>query len=134
MYLSIFFYSETYYLLVIYMINYLKSMVYSLSIILISTILLTILNYFNIISRIPLKIVMLLIPITSLFIGSFKLGKVSNKKGYIEGLKYGTIWIFLLLIINLITKNFTITSIIYYIILLLISVSAGVLGINRKRE
>lgn len=116
------------------MINYLKSMIYTLSIILISTILLTIFNYFNILTGIPLKIIMLIIPMIAIFIGSFKIGKTSSKKGYIEGLKYGIIWIILLLIINLITKDFTLTSIIYYIILLLTSSLAGVLGINRKKN
>lgn len=116
------------------MINYLKSMVYTLSIILISTIILTIFNYFNLLNGIPLKIIMLLIPIVGIFIGSFLIGKTSNKKGYIEGLKYGSIWITLLLIINLIIKNFTITSIIYYVILFLISIGAGIMGINKKRS
>lgn len=116
------------------MINYLKSMVYTLSTILISTILITIFNYFNILSGIPLKIIMLLIPLVAIFIGSFKIGKISDKKGYIEGMKYGLIWIVLLLIINLITKKFTIISIIYYIILLLVSAIAGVLGINKKKN
>ena len=114
------------------MINYLKSMIYTISAILIGTIIITILNYFNILNGIPLKIIMLLIPIVGIFIGSFMIGKISNKKGYIEGLKYGGIWIFLLLIINLIIKNFNITSIVYYIILLLISIASGILGINNK--
>lgn len=115
------------------MISYLKSMVYTISIILISTIILTIFNYFNILNGIPLKIIMLLIPLVAVFIGSFKIGRISNKNGYIEGIKYGMIWIILLLIVNLITKNFTLTSIIYYVILLLISAVAGVLGINKKK-
>ena len=114
--------------------NCLKSMVYTLGIILISTIIITIFNYFNLLSGIPLKVVRLLVPLIGIFIGSFKIGKVSSKKGYIEGIKYGSIWIILLLIINLITKNFTITSIIYYVLLLFISAFAGVLGINRKRS
>lgn len=134
MYLSIIFYSKTYYLLVIYMINYLKSMIYTISTILIGTTILTILNYFNILNGTPLKTLMLLIPVIGVFIGSFLIGKTSNQKGYIEGLKYGIIWIISLLIINLITKNFTITSIIYYIILILISIFAGVLGINKKKN
>lgn len=134
MYSSIFFYSTSYYLLVIFVINYLKSMVYTLGIILISTIIITIFNYFNLLSGIPLKIIMLLIPIIGVFVGSFKIGKTSCKKGYIEGIKYGSIWIVLMLIINLIIKNFTITSIIYYAILLLISSFAGVLGINRRKN
>lgn len=116
------------------MINYLKSTLYTLSTILIGTILITILNYFNILNGIPLKIIMLLIPIISIFIGSFKLGKQSTKKGYIEGLKYGIIWTILLTIINLIIKNFTLLSIIYYIILILISTLSGSLGINKKKN
>ena len=116
------------------MINYLKSMVHTLSTILITTIIITIFNYFNILNGIPLKIIMLLIPIIGVFIGSFKIGKVSNKKGYIEGLKYGIIWLLLLLVINLITKEFTILSIIYYIIILLISIFASILGINKKKK
>ena len=76
---------------------------------------------------------MLLIPIIGIFIGSFLIGKTSNQKGYIEGLKYSIIWIILLLIINLITKNFTIISIIYYITLTFISMLAAVLGINQKK-
>lgn len=116
------------------MIDYLKSMVYTLSIILISTIILTVFNYFNILNGVILKIIMLIIPIVGILIGSFKIGKSAGKKGYIEGLKYGSIWVILLLIINLITKQFTILSIIYYIILLLISAAGGVLGINRKKN
>lgn len=116
------------------MINYLKSMVYTLSIILISTIIITIFNYFNILNGIVLKVIMLLIPIIGIFVGGFKIGKVSSKKGYIEGLKYGFIWIILLLIINLITKGFTYLSIIYYVLLLLISVVGSILGINGKKN
>lgn len=134
MYYSIFFYSKTYYLLVIYMINYLKSMICTLGTILIGTILLTIFNYFNILNGTLLKIIMLIIPIIGIFIGSFKIGKISSKKGYIEGLKYGVIWIILLLIINLIIKNFNITSIIYYLILIFISIIASVLGINKRKN
>lgn len=134
MYPSIFFYSKTYYLMVIYMFYYLKSMLYTISIILISTIILTIFNYFNIINSTILKIILLIIPILGVFIGSFKIGKASNKKGYIEGLKYGIIWILLFLIVNLIIKNFVLTSLLYYTIILITSSFAGVLGINKKKN
>lgn len=134
MYPSIFFYSKTYYLLVIYMFYYLKSMIYTLSIIFISTIILTIFNYFNIINGIPLKIIMLIIPLIGVFIGSFKIGKISNTKGYIEGIKYSIIWILLFLITNLITKNFSLTSIIYYFIMMFLSSFAGIIGINKKKN
>lgn len=115
------------------MINYLKSMFYTLSTILLGTIMITLFNYFNILKGIPLKITMLIIPILGLFIGGFLLGKVSTKKGFAEGLKYGIIWTLILISINLITKSFSLTSIIYYILLLLISTFSGVLGINKKK-
>lgn len=114
------------------MITYLKSMLYSIGTILIGAIIITILNYFNILTGTLLKIISLLIPIIGIFVGSYKIGKMSNKKGYIEGLKYGTIWSLLLLILNLILKSFTVSSLLYLVILILISMFAGVLGINRK--
>ena len=114
--------------------NYLKSILYTLITILISTIIITILNYFNILNEVPLKITRLLIPLIGVLLGSFLLGKKSTQKGYIEGLKYGIIWILILLAVNLITKNFYTTSILYYIIILLVSIISGVLGINRKKN
>lgn len=114
--------------------NYLKSIIYTLITILIGTIIITILNYFNILSGIPLKITRLLIPLIGIILGSFFVGKKTTQKGYIEGLKYGIVWILILLAVNLITKNFHITSIIYYIILLLTSILFGVLGINSKKN
>lgn len=116
------------------MFHYLKSMIYTFSIILISTIILTIFNYFNIINGTLLKIIMLIIPLLGVIIGSFKIGKVSNTKGYIEGIKYSIIWVLLFLIVNLIVKNFTLTSIFYYFIMIILSSFAGILGINRKKN
>lgn len=134
MYISIIIYSKTYYLLVINMINYLKSMLYTLITLLTGTIIVTIFNYFNILNGLPHKIITLIIPIIGMLIGSFLIGKTSKQKGYIEGLKYSIIWIIILLIINLITKNFTLTSIIYYIILILLSTLTGALGINKRKN
>ncbi len=92
----------------------------------------TIFNYFNILTGTFLKIISLLIPIIGVFIGSYKIGKTSDKKGYIEGLKYGMIWILLFIIVNLILKSLTVSGTIYLVILILVSMAAGVIGINRK--
>lgn len=113
-------------------IRYLKSITWSLSIILVSTIIITIFNYFNILSGTILKIFEIIIPIIAIFIGSYLIGKSSVKKGYIEGLKYGGIWILILLLCNLITKNTALGDFIYFLILLLASVGASMIGINRK--
>lgn len=114
------------------LINYLKSFILSLIIFLSSIIILTILNYFNIVSGIILKVLELLIPLISIFIGSYKLGKTSNQKGYIEGLKYSSIWISIFLLFNIITKNLTPIIILYLLLIILISVLSSILGINKK--
>ena len=115
------------------MFKYLKSSIYTLCILIGSTIIITI-NYFNILMGNVLKITELLIPIISIFIGSYILGKSSNNKGYIEGLKYGMAWIILFLIINLISKNFTYLSLIYYLILIIIAIVSSIIGINRRKN
>lgn len=116
------------------MFKYLKSSIYTLCILIGSTIIITILNYFNILMGNVLKITELLIPIISIFIGSYIVGKSSNNKGYIEGLKYGVVWIILFLIINLISKNFTYLSLIYYLILIIIAIVSSIIGINRRKN
>ena len=110
--------------------NYLKSLLWCFCILIISSIIITIFNYFNVINGIVLKI----IPIISIFIGSYRLGKFSNEKGYIEGIKYGLIWVILFAVICLICKVFDWTSIIYYFILLFISILGSILGINKKKK
>ena len=110
--------------------NYLKSLLWCFCILIISSIIITIFNYFNVINGIVLKIIFLIIPI----IGSYRLGKLSNEKGYIEGIKYGLIWVILFAVICLICKVFDWTSIIYYFILLFISILGSILGINKKKK
>lgn len=113
--------------------NYLKSFIWSLGIFISSIIILTIFNYFNILSSNIIKIIELFIPLISIFIGSYKIGKLSNKKGYIEGLKYSGVWIIIFLIFNLITNNISIIGIVYLLLLIIISVLGSILGINRKK-
>ena len=115
------------------LMNYLKSFIWSLGIFLSSIIILTIFNYFNILNGTILKVLELFIPLISIFIGSYKLGKTSNKKRYIEGLKYSGIWIIIFLLFNIITKNITLIGILYLILMILIGVFASILGINKRR-
>ena len=116
------------------MFKYLKSLIYTSGILLGSCIIITVLSYFNIVSGNILKIIELLIPIISIFVGSYILGNNSDNKGYIEGIKYGCIWIILFLIINLISNNFTYLSLIYYLIIIIIAVISSIIGINKKKS
>lgn len=127
------FYTKTYNLLVINMKKYLKSSIYTLAIIVVSTFIITILNYTNIINGTVLGIIHYIIPIISVVIGAFMLGKTSSRKGYIEGLKYAGLWSVIFLIVNVFIKELNVSSIIFFVILILLGVLSSILGINRKR-
>jgi len=116
-------------------INYLKNIGYTLLSIIISTIIITLLNYFSIISTNILNIISVIIIMLSLFIGGYLTGKQANKKGYLEGIKFGTIMLIIILLLNLfIFKNkFTLISILYYILLMFSSIFGSTIGIQRKK-
>ena len=68
-----------------------------------------------------------------LFVINFLNGKRINQKGYLEGLKLGGLVILLFFIISLFTKDFiSLSKIIYYGILILISINPSSIGINFK--
>lgn len=134
MVVCIFFYSFSYYLLGdIVIINYLKCFLWGLGLFIGLSVIVTVFNYFNVINGVFLKIVFLFIPLFSVFVGSFKLGKVSKSKGFIEGIKYGVIWSLLFVLIGLCMKSLGITSVVYFVILILVSVFGSILGINKKK-
>ena len=115
-------------------INYLKNIGYVFIGILITTIIITLLNYFNILNTSSLKVISIITIILSLFIGGYLTGRKANKKGYLEGIKFGLIMIIIVLLLNLlIFKNeFNLINILYYISLLTSSMIGGMFGIMKK--
>ena len=113
--------------------NILKSLLIFFITILVGTLIITLLNYFSLFSPNIISILKLILPITAIFITSYRLGKKSEKKGYIEGLKLGFIVIAILFIIVLLLDKFNVKSLLYYLILLLTSVLSSMIGINRKK-
>ena len=116
-------------------IKYLKSLLYIFIPLLISNLVLSILYYFNILSNKTLSILNIILVLLSMFIGGLYIGKKSNKKGYLEGIKIGLIAIIILFIISYLAfdKGINIHKIIYYLILLSSSTIGSMLGINKKR-
>ena len=112
--------------------NYLHSIAYFFIILLIATFITTLLNYFNILPSKIISIIKLLIPIISISIASFKLGRNSKQKGYLEGLKIGITIITVFIIITLLINKIQIKSFLYYLIILLSSILSSTLGINKK--
>ena len=92
----------------------------------------TLLYYFDIISNNLMKYLKFIIMIITILIGSYKIGKYSNKLGYQKGLLFGGIIILLFAIISLITKSFKINNIIYYLLILITSTIGSMLGVLKK--
>ena len=74
--------------------------------------------------------------ISLFFIFGLKNGKKASNKGYLAGLKVGGLFLLVLIIISLFTsKNiFSLSTFIYYLVLILASALGGSLGINKKSE
>lgn len=108
------------------------SILYTTGTIFILTIVLTILNYFNIINSNVFKLIILIIGLIS---GSYVLGTKSLKKGYIEGIKFGFLFLAVILILSLIFKEkFKVTDFIYYAIVLSSTMFGSMIGIQRKKK
>lgn len=116
-------------------INYLKNIGYTFLIVIASCIIITTLNYFNILNGNILNIISIIIMFLSLFIGGLLTGRSASKKGYLEGIKFGGIMIVIILLLNLLVFNnkFTLINILYYLSLLLMSTIGSMLGIQKRK-
>lgn len=108
----------------------------SLSLILLSTLLTTVFSYFNILSENGVKNTITITAIVSLLVGSFFLGKHSQKKGWLEGAKLGIIFVLIALICNLLFIHTALAfkMFFYYFILLITTIFGSMIGINFKKE
>ena len=113
--------------------NLLKSILYFFIFVLVTNIIITFFNYFNLLNSNIINLLKFITPVLGIFGISYYLGKKSVKKGYLEGLKLGSIIILVFLIISLILKSFGLKNLVYYLILLLISTLGSMIGINRKK-
>ncbi|MCI9110846.1 MAG: TIGR04086 family membrane protein [Bacilli bacterium] len=116
-----------------YLTKLLKSSLFVIVSFLVLTFIFTTLNYFNIINGKTMEILKIIIPLLTLALGGYIMGKGSEKNGWLEGLKLGLIIVFLILIGNLIfSPNLIMKDFIFYILLLMGSMLGGMFGINRK--
>lgn len=112
--------------------NYLKSYIYLITSLIIFTIIFTIINYFTTNS---LSIIKILIPIISILISSFILGKNTKNKAYLEGIKFSLIYLIFTTILKLILKtSFNYKTFIIYLVIILSSIIGSTIGINTKKN
>lgn len=115
--------------------KYLKSLGYIFGLIIILTLFITFLNYIGLIKGGLLNTFKFVIPIISLFIGGFVLGKNCISKGWLGGIKIGIVAITIFIILSLLFKSDIIfKNIIYYLILLSVSIFSSMIGISKKES
>ena len=117
--------------------NYLKnlgiSLLYIICFLLGLTFIGTLFNYIGLFNNTVIKIVKVIIPIISLFIGGFVIGKRIGRKGWLEGLKLSLIFLIILTLFNYLglKSGLSLKVGIYYIILIVATILGSILGVNK---
>ena len=115
--------------------KYLKTLMIEFIILLASTLFITILYYFNLISNNLNSILKIIIFIITFLVSGIYIGKKSNKKYYLEGLKISIINIILFLILSLLFKyEFNIKQVLYYLLLAITVVIGSITSGNLKKN
>jgi len=112
------------------------SFAYTIGSLFVITFIISTFNYFNIIGDKIISIFKILIPIISLFVGGFYMGKKSNSKGYLEGLKFGLFFSVFLLIFNFLalSNSFKLKYLLFYLIIVVSSILGSMVGINISKK
>ena len=118
-----------------FIIKYLKSLLYILISIIVFSLIITLFSYFDILKSPFLDIVKTISIILSFMIGGLYIGKKSGSKGYIEGLKIAFTSIIILFWLNLLGFNnlFSINLLILYITIIISTTLGSIIGINKRR-
>ncbi len=117
------------------LINYAKFIAIFLILELLFTFFVSLLNLLGLNSGIT-TIIIFILNIILFFILSFINASKIKKKGYLEGIIIGLIFIILMVLIKIILfdNTFSISTFIYYLILLLTSLFGGMTGVNKKEK
>ena len=95
---------------------------------------LSLLNYHNLISDSSLAFFQLFFLLFSIFIHSFFLGKKGKKKGYQKGFLYGLLIISFFFLFTLFFSKFHIRNLLYYLLILSTSTFGSMIGISQKKD
>ena len=119
-----------------FIIKYLKTTLYIEINIIIFSLIITLLNYFDILNQELLSIFKTITIIISFMIGGIYIGKKSSCKGYTEGLKLSFVSIIILFLLNFLgfNNNFSFDLLMLYIIIIISTTLGSIIGINKKRN
>lgn len=115
--------------------KYIKPIIYFYITLLSYLVIITTLNYFNIINYKTVSLISFIVVILLFMMVGFLSALKSNKKGYVNGLIIGGFNIILFLFLAFILgSNPKLNVLIYFLILLLSSTIGGMFGINYKNK
>ena len=114
-------------------LKYLKGFLYFFVPFIVLLFIISILYYFDILNNQIIKYFKIIILLLSTLSGGFYIGKQSESKGYLSGLKLSGGIIFLFLIINLIMGGFKWYHLVYYLIIMVTTCIGSMIGINKKQ-
>ena len=111
------------------------SCLYSYGFIFVLTFILSFFNYINFIDGM-FTFFMIFNLVISVFIGGFVCGKRSLKKGWLEGLKFGFVFLFILTLLNIFgySNSLTLKYFVFSCIILVSSILGGMVGIGFKKN
>jgi len=111
---------------------YLKCLLYFLVPFIFLLAITTLFYYFDILNNNIFKYFKIIILILSCLISGIYIGCKSSSKGYLKGISFSLIIIFIFFIINLFFKEFKWYQIIYYLIIMITTTIGSMIGINKK--
>ena len=117
-----------------YIIYFIKALGLIFGLLLLSSLIINILYYFDIISNNFIKYIKMILSIISFFISGLYIGKKSTNKGYINGLKLSGITIIIFLILSIIFNNLSLSRILFYLITIISITFGSMIGINKKES
>lgn len=115
-----------------YLKNVGRALGYMSIIILVLTLIITVLSYFNVFNDNVIKVMKLIIPIISVFIAGILMGNRTNKKGIYEGFRLAIIIISIFMFLSLILSSFKPQSLIYYLIIIISTIFGSIIGVQKK--
>ena len=114
--------------------NYLKATLIIIIGLFISSFIINLLYYYDIISNNTIKYLKMFLSILFFFIGGVYIGKKTISKGYINGLKLSLIMILIFLLSGIIFNSLKLSILIYYLIVTACITFGSMIGINKKKN
>lgn len=99
------------------------------------TLIVTLFHYLSWINSKTLSILEIMIPLIAMILGGFTIGKRSQQKGWLEGLKLALIFLIVLVLFQYLglKVTFSFKMILFYLMLIVSCMLGSMIGINRRK-